>query len=176
MAIVHTARLTLRPAQENDLEAMHAILSDPRAAAYWSTPPHENLEETRAWLASMIALPPEEGEDFIVECEGRVIGKAGFYRRPEIGFIFHPDVWGKGFAAEALTAVLDRLFALHPSVEAIADVDPRNANSLRLLDRLGFVRSGYRKNSWHIAGEWCDSVDLSLSFENWATRRRIAPE
>lgn len=176
MVILRTPRLTLRPARESDLDAMHAILRDPHAAAYWSTPPHANAEQTREWLAGMIAIPPEAGEDFVVEFEGRVIGKAGFYRLPEIGFIFHPEMWGRGFATEALTVLLDRLFDFHGRDKAIADVDPRNANSLRLLHRLGFTETGYRERSWLIAGEWCDSVDLALSRENWAIHRRIAPE
>ena len=36
-----TERLLLRPAQADDLEPLHAILSDPQAMAYWSSPPHE---------------------------------------------------------------------------------------------------------------------------------------
>ena len=84
-----------------DLEALHRILSDPRAMAYWSSPPHEQIDQTRDWLASMIAIQPSEGEDFIVELGGRPIGKAGLWRFPEIGFIFHPDHWGRGYAREA---------------------------------------------------------------------------
>jgi hypothetical protein len=76
---------------------MHEVLSDSRAMLYWSTPPHQNLDETRAWLDSMISDPPGERDDFIVEHDGRAIGKTGCWRLPEIGFILHPDYWGRGW-------------------------------------------------------------------------------
>src|SRR5580658_1935163 len=96
-----TARLKLRRAAPGDLEAMHEILSDRRAMRFWSTAPHRDLAQTRVWLAAMIADGPPLSGDFVIEHRGRVIGKAGAWRVPEIGFILHPDYWGQGFAAEA---------------------------------------------------------------------------
>jgi RimJ/RimL family protein N-acetyltransferase len=92
-----------------------------------------------------------------------VIGKAGLYRFPEIGFIFNPDSWGQGFAAEALRPVLQRAFALHGLEMVEADVDPRNEASLKLLAKLGFREIGRREKTWLISGNWCDSVDLRLN-------------
>lgn len=155
-----TERLILRHAREHDLEAMHAVLSHPVAMRYWSTPPHTDIAQTRDWLADMIAT--RDGTDFVVEHDGRVIGKAGCYRLPEIGYILHPDVWGQGFAVEALGAIIPHIFARHP-VEALrADVDPRNPASIRLLERLGFVPDGSSKKTWLIAGEYCDSLYFRL--------------
>ncbi len=108
-----TERLVLRQARADDLEPLHAILSDPRAMAYWSSLPHGDLQATRDWLSSMIAIEPGEGEDFIIECDGQLIGKAGVYRFPDIGYILHPDHWGRGYAREALTFVIDRAFDVH---------------------------------------------------------------
>lgn len=165
-----TERLLLRPARASDLEPMHAILGDPRAMAYWSSTPHEDIGKTRDWLASMIAIQPTEGEDFIVEFEGRLIGKAGLWRFPDIGFIFHPDFWGRGFAQEALTLVLDRAFAVHGLPKVDADVDPRNAGSLKLLERLGFRETGRAERTWHVGDQWCDSVYLELDPAGWRSR------
>lgn len=159
-----TARLRLRRARADDLAAMHAVLSHPEATRYWSTPPHPDLETTRAWLGGMIAAPPELSEDFVVELYGRVIGKAGFYRLPEIGYILHPQTWGRGYAREALVAVIEHVRATRPEVgDLTADVDPRNERSLRLLASLGFERTGYAERTWQVGGEWCDSVYLTLS-------------
>ena len=162
MAEIRTARLLLRPASPRDLDAIQAILSDPNATEFWSTLPHSDMAQTEAWLSSMLAIEPHEGEDFVIERDGQVIGKAGFYRFPEIGFILHPREWGKGYAREALQAILDRAFTVHrlPAVEA--DVDPRNAGCLRLLEGLGFERTGHASNTWNIGGKWYDSVYLGL--------------
>lgn len=162
MSVLRTERLLLRPAAESDLAAIHAILSDPRTTAYWSTPPHATLDLTRDWLAGMIAIPCAEGEDFVIEHAGRVIGKAGLYRFPEIGFIFHPDVWGRGFAREALDAVIARAFAVHRLPAITADVDPRNAACLKLLAGLGFRETGRQARTWLVGDEWCDSIYLRL--------------
>jgi RimJ/RimL family protein N-acetyltransferase len=157
-----TPRLRLREARMEDLEAMHAVLGDPRATLYWSTPPHAELEETRAWLTSMIAAPEEQRFDFIIEHEGRCVGKCGMYQIPEIGFILHPDLWGRGLAAEALGAVVREAFKslAIPAIEA--DVDPRNTRSLKLLQRLGFRITGRAERTWYISGQWHDSLYLTL--------------
>ncbi len=157
-----TARLRLRRARRDDLADMYAILSDPRAMRYWSTPPHVDLAQTEAWLGSMIQATPGESDDFVLEFGCRVIGKAGCWRLPEIGYILHPDCWGKGLTKEALTAVIAHVFATH-DVEAIrADVDPRNDASLGLLHRLGFAETHRVVCTWKVGEEWCDSVYLEL--------------
>lgn len=162
-----TERLLLRSARPDDLGPMHAILSNQRAMAFWSSTPHEEVNQTREWLASMIAIQPSEGEDFIVEHEGQLIGKAGLWRFPEIGFILHPRYWGRGFAREALAVVLHRAFDVHGLPKVDADVDPRNAGSLKLLAGLGFQETGRAERTWHIGGRWCDSVYLDLDADRW---------
>jgi RimJ/RimL family protein N-acetyltransferase len=160
---LRTARLRLRRARPEDLDAIHAVLSDPRATTYWSTPPHTSIDQTRAWLDSMIASPSEVSEDFVVELDGRVIGKAGAWRLPEIGFILHPDVWGQGLAREAVGALVDHIFATRDVEELTADVDPRNLRSLRLVESLGFRRTGSAERTWLVADGWADSVYFAVS-------------
>ena len=156
-----TARLRLRRAEMDDLAAIHAVLSDAQAMRYWSTPPHATLEQSRVWLASMVAASPSESDDFLIEYEGRVIGKVGCWRMPEIGFILHSDFWGKGLAREAVGAAIEHILATLPVEAIIADVDPRNAASLRLLTRLGFVETGRADRTMQVGEEWCDSVYLA---------------
>ncbi|WP_122465345.1 GNAT family N-acetyltransferase [Brevundimonas lutea] len=173
MTTLTTARLVIRRARPDDLEALHAVLSDPRATTWWSTPPHGDRDQTRAWMADMLRPGPDR-EDFVVEHEGRVIGKAGFWRLPEIGYILHPDAWGQGLAGEALTAIIDHVFAEHPEHDRLtADVDPRNAASIRLLRRLGFVQRGEARNSMQVGGEWVDSLYFSLDRSAWSERLMI---
>ena len=158
-----TGRLVLRRAREDDLEAMHAVLSHPVAMRYWSSLPHRELAETREWLGNMIASDPALSDDFLIEHAGRVIGKVGCYRLPEIGYILHPDHWGHGLATEALGAVIPHMFACHRIDALRADVDPRNTASIRLLERLGFTVTGKAERTWKIGEEYCDSVYLTLS-------------
>jgi [ribosomal protein S5]-alanine N-acetyltransferase len=158
-----TPRLRLRPARADDLDAIHAILGDPEAMAYWSSPPHRDLDQTRAWLAGMVDADPAQSCDFVIERDGQVIGKAGCWRLPEVGYILGRAHWGRGLAREALEAVIGHVFATYPVAALVADVDPRNARSLALLARLGFVETGRAERTIQVGGVWCDSVFLSLA-------------
>ena len=166
---IRTPRLILRSARPDDLQGLHAVLSDPRATLWWSTPPHETLEQTREWLDAMIANGPDH-PDFVVELDGRVIGKAGFYIMPEVGYILHPDCWGQGLASEAVGAAIDHVFLTCGVPALTADVDPENAASIRLLERQGFVRTGFGERTWNVGGVWKDSFFYTLSREDRAAR------
>lgn len=157
-----TARLLLRRARADDLEDFHAILSDPRAMRYWSRPEHEHLSDSRAFVDFLIASPANGSDDFVLDLDGRAIGKAGSWAPPEVGFILHPHHWGQGYAFEAMSVLVPYLFETHDVPELTADVDPRNAASLALLDRLGFRRTGYAERTLKWRDEWCDSVYLAL--------------
>ena len=157
-----TPRLKLRRARLRDAEPLFEVFSDPRAMRFWSSLPHEGVRRTQEFLQAMIDAPEAVSDDFIIEFEGRAVGKAGCWRLPELGYILHPDLWGQGLAREALEAVIAHMFAAHDIPALTTDVDPRNARSMGLLTRLGFRETHRAERTWHIGGEWCDSVYLEL--------------
>ncbi|MFN4201701.1 MAG: GNAT family N-acetyltransferase [Tabrizicola sp.] len=158
---LRTARLVLRQARWDDLEAVHRVMSDPRAMRYRSRPEHATLEETRHWLGFLVDQA-DDSRDWLVERGGLVIGKARAWQMPEVEFILHPDHWGKGLAQEAMAAVIAHLEAEFPDLPALtADVDPRNAACLRLLARLGFKETHRAERTLLWKEEWCDSVYLA---------------
>ena len=167
MTELRTDRLILRRARPDDLEAMHRVLSDERAMRYWSTGPHVDLEETERWLDSMISAPAELSDEFVVTLDGVAIGKLGAWRLPEFGFILLPDHWGRGYAAEAMKAFLDHVFRTRGAGFLIADVDPRNTSSLRLLTNHGFIETGRASATWNTHIGSCDSVYLRLDRDTW---------
>lgn len=157
---LRTRRLVLRQAVWEDLVAVHRLMSDPRVMRYWSRPEHETLEETRHWLGFLVEQA-ESSRDWLIETDGTVIGKAGAWELPEVGFLLHPDHWGRGLAFEAMTAVIAALEAEFSGIVLTAEVDPRNAASLRLLGRLGFHETHRAKRTLLWRDEWCDSVYLA---------------
>lgn len=93
-----TPRLILRRAEPRDLDDLHAALGHPAAMRYWSTPEHAVREVTARWLDTMMAREQTDtADDFVLEHQGRVIGKAGAWDLPEIGFLLHPDHWARGW-------------------------------------------------------------------------------
>jgi RimJ/RimL family protein N-acetyltransferase len=103
-----------------------------------------------------------DGQDFIIELNGRAIGKVGAWRLPEFGFILHPDFWGQGIATEASRAFVDYAVSTLGATELRVDVGPRNAASLGVLKRLGFVETGRASDTFLLGDEWCDSIYLTL--------------
>ncbi|MFC7536920.1 GNAT family N-acetyltransferase [Sphingomonas sp. GCM10030256] len=159
---LRTERLLLRRARMDDAAAVHRLMSDRRAMRYWSTPPHGGLEQTLGWLRSMIGAPADESDDFLITLNGKVIGKLGCWQLPEVGYLLDPEVWGRGFATEAMQAFAARRRALG-SPELTADVDPRNIASRQLLERCGFSETGSAARTWCVGGEWCDSIYYRLA-------------
>lgn len=158
---LETPRLLLRRARPDDLAAIHRIMSDAETMRFWSTPPHATLDQSRAWLDKMLAADPADSDEFIVEQAGRLIGKLGAWRLPEIGFFLDRDHWGQGFAAEALDAFVHYAVARNfPCLTA--DVDPLNTASLALLARAGFRETGRKAATYRVGDRVCDSVYLRL--------------
>ena len=160
---IRTERLVLRRARQDDLDPLHRIMREAKAMRYWSTPPHRDLAETERWLTSMVEADPAQSDDFIVTLDGQLIGKLGAWKLPEIGFLLDPAAWGHGYASEALAAFIERRHGLGSTI-LTADVDPRNASSLKLLARHGFAESGRAERTWQVGDEWCDSIYLQLAF------------
>ena len=130
----------LRPRPRTSMHACRA--ADPRATRWRSTLPHASIEDTRVWLDGMIARNADGRDDFVIERDGQVIGKAGCFEPPEVGYILHPDHRGLGWASKPW-----RRWTCLPRGaidDLTADVDPANQASIRLLERLGFVRTGRR--------------------------------
>ena len=106
--------------------------------------------------------PPGQGFERVITLNGAVIGKAGGYRLPEVGFILHPDHWGRGYVTEAMQALIPELFACSDVPALTADVDPLNPASLKVLEKLGFVETHRAERTFNLGGVWVDSVYLAL--------------
>ena len=162
--MIATARLVLRPLRAGDLDALHAILSDPRAMRYWDRPAFRSVEESRALLDAFMREAPDQHVEYAVDLKGRCIGRVGMWKRFEIGFILSPEHWGKGYATEAVAALIAECFARFPEAGALtAEVDPRNTGSQRVLEKLGFVLRRIGDRDFLYGGtEWCDTAYYAL--------------
>ncbi|KIW66885.1 hypothetical protein, variant [Phialophora macrospora] len=125
----------------------------------------------------MIAAPQNGTTDFIIihKATAYSIGKIGVWQDQEIGFLLSRLYWGQGLAQEALHGVLSYLFGEKGMEEVTADVDPRNHRSIRLLEGVGFARTGFKEQTWEVGGEWVDSLYLGLRRERWVARENCQP-
>lgn len=93
-------------------------------------------------------------------------------RRAELGYVLGSAWWGQGYMHEALVAFVDHAFGALNLHRLEADIDPRNANSAKSLERLGFQREGYLRERWIVAGEVSDSAVYGLLASEWQASRR----
>jgi [ribosomal protein S5]-alanine N-acetyltransferase len=149
----------LRPLRVEDAAALHEAMRDPEVMRYWSTPPHESLEETSEFLRRGLESGARE---FVIECEGEIAGRVALYGDDELGFFLLRRFWGLGLMTLALEELARHAFEEWGCGRLFADVDPRNEASLAVLERLGFRRTGAAPRTWLVGGEWCDSVYLEL--------------
>jgi len=175
---LESERLRLRHPVPSDADALLDVFSDAKVLRYWSHGPLANLDAARTYLANM-ETGWREGRSFrwaIANREtDRLIGTATLLswsqdnRRAEIGFVMHPDYHGRGLATEAVRTMLAFGFGPMNLHRVEADVDPENAGSLRLLERIGFQREGFLRQRWFTFGTWKDTVLLGLLASDFAS-------
>jgi [ribosomal protein S5]-alanine N-acetyltransferase len=91
--------------------------------------------------------------------------------RAEIGYALASGYRSNGYMSEALPALIDHAFGALALNRLEADIDPRNAASARLLDRLGFMPEGVLRERWIVNGEPSDSRMYGLLARDWRARR-----
>ncbi len=169
-----TERLRLRRLQVRDAEALFVARGDPEVCRYWSTPPHESVSDTRAELERFssgggavswaITTPPDDealGWVTLIDVRPGVA---------ELGYILRRALWGKGYAREAVQAMMHEVFSRGLIHRLAADMDPRNRASVKLVERLGFEREGLLRENWLVANERCDSVIYALLDRDYRLR------
>ena len=86
----------------------------------------------------------------------------GPFQACHLGFSLGGEYQGMGFMYEALTAAISHVFDIHKLNRIMANYQPANHRSERLLLRLGFEREGLAKRYLKINGQWTDHVLTSL--------------
>ena len=153
-AILETERLSLRVWTHADAEALFAICRDAVVMQHIGTgAPHQNLDETRRFLAWAVAYQKEHGFcrwAVVEKSNGNVIGSCGFVRiesigEIELGYLFDRKAWGQGFATEAAGACLSYGFEKLKFSQVIALTDPEHSASQHVLEKIGFTRQGLKE-------------------------------
>jgi RimJ/RimL family protein N-acetyltransferase len=144
---LHTPRLRLEPLAAHHLAAWADALAAPEIGTYIGGPDVEGLDALAERIEALLAGPPEHFAErawvnLMVFDHDVMVGRveaAVYDGWAEVAYLFSPTVWGRGYATEAVLALLDALRSAGV-VEFAAAVHPDNAASVRLLERLGFER------------------------------------
>ena len=144
---LETARLILRPPALEDLDRWAEMMADAEAARFiGGVQPKPVVWRALMSIAGAWALTGVAMFSVIEKATGRWIGRVGPWQPlgwpgPEVGWALHPDAWGKGYAVESSAATMDYAFDVLGWTDVIHSIDPENAASKKVAERLG---SAYR--------------------------------
>jgi RimJ/RimL family protein N-acetyltransferase len=184
-----TKRLTIRPFAEGDLDGYHALRNDPEVARYqdWVTP-YPRSESERV-VSKVIAMEGPENEEWWMaivadRITGETYGDLALHlgdeeRTAEVGYSFGSAHWGRGYATEALEALVRYLFEDRGVTRVFGMLHPDNPASAMVLERAGFLYEGHLKSSFWLEGECSDDLIYGLTrpdWEVWHNRPRNRPE
>lgn len=151
LPVLETERLILRPLRMRDAQDIYAYASDPEVARYVLWEPHTSLADTRSYIRCMRGLY-RRGLPSCWAAElresGRVIGTIGFMwysaqnHSAEIGYSFARKEWNRGYATEALQAILASVFTSLSVNRIEAQHDVRNPASGRVMEKCGMKKEG----------------------------------
>jgi RimJ/RimL family protein N-acetyltransferase len=142
---IRTERLVLREPEAWDRAAFIELLASPEVGTYLGGPrPRDELER------EMPDVPGRQSGHFVVDLGGAMIGQVILRRAAgdraagvaELGYLFLPEAWGFGYAAEACIAALGWLAEELPGEPVVLFTQTANARSMRLAAKLGFTEAG----------------------------------
>jgi len=169
-------RVRLRWLEEGDAGSLFEIFSDPSVARFWSAPAMTRMGEARQLLRDIRRGFRERDLlewGLAMKKTDKVVGTVTLWqfdeenRRAEVGFALARSAWGRGLMGEGLNLAIGLGFGPLGLRRLEADVDPRNAASLRLLEGLGFRREGLMRERWNTGGELQDGIMLGLLAREW---------
>lgn len=178
-----TPRLVVRRFRESDMNYFMHYRNDPEVARYqgWEAGVY-TPKTARSFIRSLERVHPGmpgRWFQFAIELrdERRLIGDVALYstadgsRGGEVGFTVAREYQRRGFAREAVTAVLDYAFFTLNMHRVVARLDVRNRASAGLCQALGMRREAhFLKNAWHKGG-WTDEYLYAILDEEWAAQR-----
>lgn len=145
--------MILRPFDpDRDGPALHAVFGDEESCRFLIEPAKATVEETVRLLRDYTSGIETSSWAVCESAEGPALGRVAMLPRGprivEAAVMFAPAARGRGLATRALGLGLDHAFGAMNARRVYADIDPDNAPSLRLFERLGFRREGVLRATW----------------------------
>jgi RimJ/RimL family protein N-acetyltransferase len=133
--IIETGRLVIRPLVGAEREALLALWRDPANERVTT----DDEARIRRWLELVWGVWERGSGELVGDCSLHFDPGFGEW---ELSYGFRRDRWGRGYATEAAKACVRHGFAELELAKIVADVDPANAASARVLEKCGFERAG----------------------------------
>jgi RimJ/RimL family protein N-acetyltransferase len=175
---IETSRLLLRPYTPEDMDAFYELRTRPDVTRYlyWEPASREEVEpelDRRVRVRTLgtegdrlhLAVVPREGGPLIGDVMLAWLSER--HRQGEVGFVFHPDHQGRGFAREAATEMLRLGFERFGLHRIIGQCDARNEASAALMRRLGMRQEAHFVQNEIFKGDWGDELVFAMLESEW---------
>ncbi|MFC7320058.1 GNAT family N-acetyltransferase [Halobacillus campisalis] len=152
----YTSRLYIRSMTPSDSSSLFPIWSDPDISKYMNIQSFTNENQVKDMIIYMNQLKKAHYaiRYAIVELKSsRIIGSCGYSSldyvnaATKIGYDLAKASWGRGYATEAVSALLYQAFTTLGLNRVEAKVEPQNMNSIKVLQRLNFTLEGTLRQS-----------------------------
>ena len=175
--VLKTERLTLRAPRPEDVTAIALLANDRRIAENTARlPPPYGVSDAEHFVA---IVNQREGEAcFVIMLDDTLIGICGVDPRedgPELGYWLGASYWGRGFATEAVRALIDHAFGdlQHETLQAGARVS--NPASRRVLEKCAFQWTGVRLSRIRAINSATPVDRFRLDRKLWVSLKRWGP-
>jgi RimJ/RimL family protein N-acetyltransferase len=173
-----TERLQIRAYRRDDLDAVLSMFGREDVSRYLNWEPMDReaatallerrLKQTRIdkegdGLALVAA--ERETDRFIGEVVLRLTSTVS--RQGEVGWSVHPDAQGRGYGTEAAREMLRLGFEELGLHRIIAECDPRNEASIKVMEKLGMRREAHHLDAMFLKGEWVGSMVYAILASEW---------
>jgi aminoglycoside 6'-N-acetyltransferase len=179
--IITTERLILRPMVLSDVNDLYEYQSDPETVRYIPWPARTNEQVKEAVEKVLKDIKFDNAGDYLnyvweVKETGKVIGQGNLnyiskeHKRAEVGWVINRKMQGQGYATEATRALINSAFVDHDFHRVIAYIDIRNAESIKLAQRLNLrLEATYQKDEW-FKGEWTSAHLFAVLKDEWKSQ------
>jgi RimJ/RimL family protein N-acetyltransferase len=169
-----TAQLTLRRFSADDWRDLYEHLSQEETVKYepYGVYTEETAKAEAARRADDVAFWACE-----LDSSGKVIGNVYLAEQDcgnwEIGYVFNQNFWHKGYASEAVKAMIYWAFTEKNAHRIAAMCNPLNVASWKLLERVGMRREGHLKSNVFFNKDadgnpiWQDTYEYAVLKEDW---------
>ncbi|MDK8190567.1 GNAT family protein [Paenibacillus sp. UMB7766-LJ446] len=162
---LHTERLHLRKMKVSDSPSLFTVWSDPDVTKFMNVRCFTDVEQAK----DMINLLDDLSRDrkairftIIKKESNEIIGSCGYNAldfdnfKAEIGYDLAKSSWGRGYASEAVSSLVDHAFSSLKLNRVKAKVDPENVSSIKLLEKLFFTFEGTLREYERVEGTFND--------------------
>ncbi len=179
--LIETERLELRFLSKADVDDVLIYQSDPDSVRYipWEVRNRDDVLEALGRAETYLGLDSDTNSlilGIVLKETGQIIGQLNSAivdpknYTANIGYALNKEFRGMGFVNEALVALVADIFTNHNVMRVIADIDIRNLDSIKVIEKLGFRREATFIENDLCKGEWCSLHLYALLKREWLSK------